>query len=325
MKWLESNRKISLVFAMIVCGLCGYIAYIHQEKWMEFLISIADYRIEIVNKVQFGDLIMACVAIISIILTYLILKQGLRQLDIIIEDREKDQVKGMIRYFIEPLMQNIKRNKTIFNERRYKWDFRDMPAPTASNSIVTNIIAVDNENTFKEILLRFELDIMNGSDDFKRFSMSFLKEHADIEEKIKDYTKKTSVFRTEFEDLVKKIFTQHSKSDHRELLKQSEIPIIDFHEDASKWIIGKLLMDKETFISIYKEIDEKYKNYENELFNAIDNESKCHAENIRDLSGELEKDSDDLLAELQKVKLDCMDHHDLYEYDYKDKPRPVIS
>jgi hypothetical protein len=222
-------------------------------------------------------------------------------------------------------MQKIKNNKTIFNERCYKWDFRDMPAPAASNSIATNMIAIDNENTFKEILLRFELDIMNGSDDFKRFSMSFLKEHADIEEKIKDYTKKTSVFRTEFEDLVKKIFTQHFKSDHRELLKQSEIPIIDFHEDASKWIIGKLLMDEETFIGIYKEIDEKYKNYENELFNAIDNESKCHAENIRDLSGELEKDSDDLLAELQKVKLDCTDHHDLYEYDYKDKPRPVIA
>jgi hypothetical protein len=139
--------------------------------------------------------------------------------------------------------------------------------------------------------LGFKLDIMNDSDDFKRFYMSFLKEHSDIEEKIKDYTKKTSDFRTEFEDLVKKIFTQHFKSDHRELLKQSEIPISDFHEDASKWIIGKLLMDEGTFIGIYKEIDEKYKNYENELFNAIDNKSKRLAENIIDLSGELEKDS----------------------------------
>jgi hypothetical protein len=325
MKWSESNRKLSLVFATIVGGLCGYIAYIHREKWMGFLISIVDYRIEIVNKVQFGDLIIACVTVISIILTYLILNQNPRQLDIIIEDREKDKVKGMIRYFIEPLMQDIKRNKTIFNERCYKWDFRDMPAPAASNSIATNIIAIDNENTFKEILLRFELDIMNGSDDFKRFSMSFLKEHADIEEKIKDYTKKTSVFRMEFEDLVKKIFTQHFKSDHRELLKQSEIPIIDFHEDASKWIIGKLLMDEETFIGIYKEIDEKYKNYENELFNAIDNKSKRFAENIIDLSGELEKDSVDLLAELQEAKLNYMNRYNIFEHHFKDKPRPVIS
>ena len=325
MKWLESNRKLSLVFATIVSGLCGYIVYIHREKWMGVLISIADYRIEIVNKVQFGDLIIAFVTAVYVFLTYSILKQNRRQLNIIIKDREKYKVAGMIRYFIEPLMQKIKNNKTIFNERCYKWDFRDMPAPAASNSIATNMIAIDNENTFKEILLRFELDIMNGSDDFKRFSMSFLKEHADIEEKIKDYTKKTSVFRTEFEDLVKKIFTQHFKSDHRELLKQSKIPIIDFHEDASKWIIGKLLMDEETFIGIYKEIDEKYKNYENELFNAIDNESKRLAENIIDLSGELEKDSVDLLNELQNAKVDCMDHHDIYEYDYKDKPRPVIS
>jgi len=287
-------------------------------KWVELLINMVDYQIEL------GDLIIAIVTIMYVVLTFSIVMQNRRQLDIIIKDREKDKVKGMIRYFIEPLMQNIERNRTIFNERRYKWDFGDMPAPAASNSIATNMIATDNENTFKEILLRFKLDIMNDSDDFKRFYMSFLKEHSDIEEKIKDYTKKTSYFRTEFEDLVKKIFTQHSKSDHRELLKQSEIPIIDFHEDASKWIIGKLLMDKETFIGIYKEIDEKYKNYENELFNAIDNESKRLAENIRDLSGELEKDSDDLLAELQKAKLDCMDHHDIYEYDYKDKSRPVI-
>lgn len=325
MKWLESNRKLSLVFATIVSGLCGYITYIHREKWMGFLISIADYRIEIVNKVQFGDLIIAFVTAVYVFLTYSILKQNRRQLNIIIEDREKDKVAGMIRYFIEPLMQNIKRNRTIFSERHYKWDFRDMPAPTASNSIATNIIAIDNENTFKEILLRFELNIMDDSDDFKRFSMVFLKEHTDIEEKIKDYMEKTSVFRTEFEDLVKKIVTQHFKSDHRELLKQSEILIIDFHEDASKWIIGKLLMGEETFIGIYKEIYEKYKNCENELFNAIDNESKRLAENIIDLSGELEKDSADLLDELQKAKLDCMDHHDISEYDYKDKPRPVIS
>lgn len=305
---------------------------------MEFVIGMIDYlieivnRVEIVNRIELGDLILSIVTLIIAIitaayvwLTRSILKQNRCQLDIIIKDREKDKVKGMIRYFIEPLMQNIKRNKTIFNERRYKWDFRDMPAPTASNSIATNIIAIDNENTFKEILLRFELDIMNGSDDFKRFSMSFLKEHADIEEKIKDYTKKTSDFRTEFEDLVKNTFTQHFKSDHRELLKQSEIPVSDFHEDASKWIIGKLLMDEETFIGIYKEIDEKYKNYENELFNAIDNENKCHAKNIRDLSGELEKDSADLLDELQKAKRDCTDRHDIYEHDYKEKPRPVIS
>lgn len=293
-------------------------------KWVVLLINMVDYQIEL------GDLIIAIVTIMYVVLTFSIVMQNRRQLDIIIKDREKDKVKGMIRYFIEPLMQNIKRNKTIFNERRYKWDFRDMPSPAASNSIATNIIAIDkiaidNENTFKEILLRFELDIMNDSDDFKRFSMVFLKERSDIEEKIKDYTKKTSVFRTEFEDLVKKIFTQHFKSNHRELLKQSKIPIIDFHEDASKWIIGKLLMGEETFIGIYKEIDEKYKNYENELFNVIDNESKRLAENIIDLSGELEKDSVDLLNELQNAKVDCMDHHDIYECDYKDKPRPVIS
>jgi len=288
-------------------------------KWIKILFSTVDCQIEL------GDLIIAVVTIIYVALTYSIVMQNRRQLNIIIKDREKDKVKGMMRYFIEPLMQKIKNNKTIFNERRYKWDFRDMPAPTASNSIATNIIAIDNENTFKEILLRFELDIMNGSDDFKRFSMVFLKEHNDIEEKIKDYTKKTSVLRTKFEDLVKKIFIQHFKSDHRELLKQSKIPIIDFHEDASKWIICKLLMDEETFISIYKEIYEKYKNYENELFNAIDNESKRLAENIINLSGELEKDSIDLLNELQNAKVDCMDHYDIYEYDYRDKPRPVIA
>ena len=288
-------------------------------KWVELLINMVDYQIEL------GDLIIAIVTIVYVVLTFSIVMQNRRQLDIIIKDREKDKVKGMIRYFIEPLMQNIKRNKTIFNERRYKWDFGDMPAPAASNSIATNMIAIDNENTFKEIRLRFELDIMNDSDDFKRFYMSFLKEHSDIEEKIKDYTKKTSDFRTEFEDLVKKIFTQYFKSDHRELLKQSEIPIIDFHEDASKWIIGKLLMDEETFIGIYKEIDEKYKNYENELFNAIDNESKCHAKNILDLSGELEKDSDDLLDELQEAKLNYMDRHNIFEHHFKDKPLPVIA
>ena len=82
-----------------------------------------------------------------------------------------------------------------------------------------------------------------------------------------------------------------------------------------------LLRDREQLFSF----DEKYKNYENELFNAIDNESKRLAENIINLSGELEKDSIDLLNELQNAKVDCMDHYDIYEYDYRDKPRPVIA
>jgi hypothetical protein len=308
---------------------------------MGFVISMIDYlieavnRIEIVNQVELGDLILSIVTLIIAIitaayvwLTRSILNQNRRQLDIIIEDREKDKVKGMIRYFIEPLMQNIKRNKTIFNERRYKWDFRDAPALTTSNSIATNIIAIDNENTFKEILLRFELDVMNDSDDSKRFYMSFLKEHSDIEEKIKDYTKKISVFIKEFEDLVKKIFTLYFKTNCIELLKRSEIPINDFPEDVAKWIINKLLMDEEKFIDIYKGIDAKNKKFYqkcgNELFNTVDNESKRLAENIIDLSGELEKDSADLLDELRNAKLNYMGHHNIFEHDYKDKPRPVI-
>jgi hypothetical protein len=118
-------------------------------KWIELLFSTVDCQIEL------GDLIIAIVTIMYVVLTFSIVMQNRRQLDIIIKDREKDKVKGMIRYFIEPLMQNIERNRTIFNERRYKWDFGDMPAPAASNSIATNMIATDNENTFKEILLRF--------------------------------------------------------------------------------------------------------------------------------------------------------------------------
>jgi hypothetical protein len=307
---------------------------------MEFVISMIDYlieivnRVEIVNRIELGDLILSIVTLIIAIitaayvwLTRSILKQNRRQLDIIIKDRERDKVKGMIRYFIEPLMQNIKMNKTIFNERRYKWDFRDMPAPTASNSIATNVIAIDSENTFKEIRLRFRLDIMNDSDDFKRFSMSFLKEHADIEEKIKYYTEKISIFRTEFEDLVKKIFTQHFKNDHRELLKQSEIQITDFQEDAMKWVIDKLLMDKEKFIDMRKRIDEKdkkfYQKYGDKLLDEVDNKSKRLAENIIDLSGELEKDSIDLLGELRKAKQNYMEQHNISEPDYKEKPRPV--
>jgi hypothetical protein len=309
---------------------------------MEFVISMIDYlieivnRVEIVNRIELGDLILSIVTLIIAIitaayvwLTRSILKQNRRQLDIIIKDRERDKVKGMIRYFIEPLMQNIKMNKTIFNERRYKWDFRDMPAPTASNSIATNVIAIDSENTFKEIRLRFRLDIMNDSDDFKRFSMSFLKEHADIEEKIKYYTEKISIFRTEFEDLVKKIFTQHFKNDHRELLKQSEIQITDFQEDAMKWVIDKLLMDKEKFIDMRKRIDEKdkkfYQKYGDKLLDEVDNKSKRLAENIIDLSGELEKDSIDLLGELRKAKQNYMEQHNISEPDYKEKPRPVIA
>lgn len=309
---------------------------------MEFVISMIDYlieivnRVEIVNRIELGDLILSIVTLIIAIitaayvwLTRSILKQNRRQLDIIIKDRERDKVKGMIRYFIEPLMQNIKINKTIFNERRYKWDFRDMPAPTASNSRATNIIAIDSENTFKEILLRFRLDIMNDSDDFKRFSMSFLKEHADIEEKIKYYTEKISIFRTEFEDLVKKIFTPHFKNDHRELLKQSEIQITDFQEDATKWVIDKLLMDKEKFIDMRKRIDGKdkkfYQKYGDKLLDEVDNESKRLAENIIDLSGELEKDSIDLLGELRKAKQNYMEQHNISEHDYKEKPRPVIA
>ena len=309
---------------------------------MEFVISMIDYlieivnRVEIVNRIELGDLILSIVTLLIAIitaayvwLTRSILKQNRRQLDIIIKDRERDKVKGMIRYFIEPLMQNIKMNKTIFNERRYKWDFRDMPALAASNSIATNIIAIDNENIFKEILLRFELDIMNDSDDFKRFSMSFLKEHADIEEKIKYYTEKISIFRTEFEDLVKKIFIQHFKNDRRELLKQSEIQITDFQEDATKWVIDKLLMDKEKFIDMRKRIDEKdkkfYQKYGDKLLDEVDNESKRLAENIIDLSGELEKDSIDLLGELRKAKQNYMEQHNISEHDYKEKPRPVIA
>ena len=302
---------------------------------IDYLIEIVN-RVEIVNRIELGDLILSIVTLIIAIitaayvwLTRSILKQNRRQLDIIIKDRERDKVKGMIRYFIEPLMQNIKMNKTIFNERRYKWDFRDMPAPTASNSIATNIIAIDSENTFKEILLRFRLDIMNDSDDFKRFSMSFLKEHADIEEKIKYYTEKISIFRMEFEDLVKKIFTQHFKNDHKELLKQSEIQITDFQEDATKWVIDKLLMDKEKFIDMRKRIDEKdkkfYQKYGGKLLDEVDNESKRLAENIIDLSGELEKDSIDLLGELRKAKQNYMEQHNISEHDYKEKPRPVIA
>ncbi len=159
--------------------------------------------------------------------------------------------------------------------------------------------------------------------------MSFLKEHADIEEKIKYYTEKISIFRTEFEDLVKKIFIQHFKNDRRELLKQSEIQITDFQEDATKWVIDKLLMDKEKFIDMRKRIDEKdkkfYQKYGDKLLDEVDNESKRLAENIIDLSGELEKDSIDLLGELRKAKQNYMEQHNISEHDYKEKPRPVIA
>ncbi|MEA1863920.1 MAG: hypothetical protein U9N46_01770 [Euryarchaeota archaeon] len=96
---------------------------------------------------------------------------------------------------------------------------------------------------------------------------------------------------------------------------RSEIPITDFPEDAAKRIIDKLLMDEEEFIDLRKRIDEKhkkfYQKYGDKLLNEVDNESKHLVANIIKLSGELEKDSADLLDELQKAKLDCTDHHDM--------------
>ena len=334
MKWLESNRKLSLVFATIMSGLCGYITYIHREKWMGFLISIADYRIEIVNKVQFGDLIIAFVTAVYVFLTYSILKQNRRQLNIIIEDREKYKVAGMIQYFIEPLIQNIKRNITIFNKRHYDWKVRSVPVPATPNNKYPKIIAIDNENTIEKLILNydFELNIKRGTENFKIFSRIFLTEHTNAERKIKDYNEKVSILRKEFEDLLNKIFTQDLKNKWIELVEQSKISICidDFPDyDVANWIIDELVMDEEKFRDKYKRISKEYKEfyqkYGIKLLNELDNESTDLAKNIINRSIELEKYSNDLLDEIQKIKSNYMRQCNISEHDYKEKPRPVIA
>ena len=98
----------------------------------------------------------------------------------------------MIRHFIEPIIQNIKRNITIFNERHYEWKVRAVPVPTTHDNKYPKIKAVDNENTIEKLILNddFELNIEKGTENFKIFSRIFLNEHADIERKIKYYNEK---------------------------------------------------------------------------------------------------------------------------------------
>ncbi len=314
---------------------------------MGFVISMIDYlieavnQIEIVNQVELGDLILSIVTLIIAIitaayvwLTRSILNQNRRQLDIIIKDGEKDKVKVMIRYFIEPLMQNIKNNRTIFNERHYDWKVRAVPVPTTHNNKYPKIKAVDNENTIEKLVLNydFELNIEKGTENFRIFSRIFLNEHTDIERKIKDYNEKASPLRGKFEDLLNKIFTQHLKNKCIELVEQSKSPIRidDFPDDKiGNWIIDELLMDEEKFIGKYKKINEEckefYQEYGNKLLNEIDNESKDLAKNIIHISVELGKYSNNILEELQEIKLNYMRQYIRSEDDYKDKPRPVIA
>ena len=297
-------------------------------RWIELLFSTVDCQIEL------GDLIIAIVTAVYVFLTYSILKQNRRQLDLIIEGREKDKVMSMIRHFIEPIIQNIKRNITIFNERHYEWKVRAVPVHTTHDNKYPKIKAVDNENTIEKLILNddFELNIEKGTENFRIFSRIFLNEHADIERKIKYYNEKASIIRGEFEDLLNKMFTQHLKNKCIELVEQSKSPIRidDFPDDeVGNWIIDELLMDEEKFIDKYKKINEEYKEfyqeYGNKLLNEIDNESIDLAKNIINLSVELEKYSNNILDELQEIKLNYMRQYPILESNYREKPRPVIA
>ena len=297
-------------------------------KWIELLFSTVDCQIEL------GDLIIAIVTAVYVFLTYSILKQNRRQLNIIIEDRKKYKIAGMIQYFIEPLIQNIKRNITIFNERHYDWKVRSVPVPATPNNKYPKIIAIDNENTIEKLILDydFELNIEKGTENFRIFSRIFLNKHTDIERKIKDYNEKVSIIKEEFEDLLNKIFTQHLKNKCIELVKQSKSPIRidDFPDyDVANWIIDELVMDEEKFIDKYKRISKEYKEfyqkYGFELLNEIDNESTNLAKNIINISIELEKHSNDLLDEIQKSKSNYMEQYDIRESDYKEKPLRIVT